>query len=60
MIEFFEARRDTRWDVYPQAEPVQSVTVEWSGKCATIRHLPHGNEARTGMILVRKVGGLFS
>jgi hypothetical protein len=59
MIEFYEARRDTRWDVYPQAEPVQSVAVEWAGKIATIRHLPHGNEARTGQILVRLVGALF-
>ncbi len=59
-IEFYEAKRNTQYDVYPQAEPLQHVTVEWSGKFATIRHLPHGNEARTGMILVRRVGGLFT
>jgi hypothetical protein len=25
------ARRDTRWDVYPQREPLQLVKYEWEG-----------------------------
>jgi hypothetical protein len=28
---FYVARRDTRWDVYPQREPEQVVAHDWHG-----------------------------
>lgn len=28
---FYLARRDTRWDVYPQKEPLQIVAHDWNG-----------------------------
>lgn len=28
---FYIGRRDTRWDVYPQAEPEQVVAHDWHG-----------------------------
>lgn len=28
---FFLARRDTRWDVYPNREPVKAVAQDWHG-----------------------------
>lgn len=28
---FYYARRDTRWDVYPQQEPVEIVAHDWYG-----------------------------
>lgn len=28
---FYLARRDTRWDVYPQREPLEAVAHDWHG-----------------------------
>lgn len=28
---FYLARRDTRWDVYPQQEPVKAIAHDWYG-----------------------------
>jgi hypothetical protein len=60
MIEFYEARRDTRWDVYPQVEPLQLVSVERFTGFAIVRHQPSGRKAIEGMIPVRLLGALFS
>jgi len=35
-VKFYEARRDTRWDVYPQAEPVEVVAHDWYGFWARV------------------------
>jgi hypothetical protein len=46
---WFWARRDTRWDVYPQEEPLVLLRVEpWH------MYFEDGAETRTGYILVRE------
>jgi hypothetical protein len=49
------ARRDNRWDVYPQAEKEFRVCVEPDGPFSRIYNADTGHEIRSGVILTRKV-----
>jgi hypothetical protein len=48
------ARRDTRWDVYPQHERAFPVTVTRVGAFSEIRDARTGCELRMGVVLVRE------
>lgn len=51
---FYMGRRDTRWDVYPQREPLEVVAFDWYGCCL---RTPEGVWFRSPVayVLVREI-----
>ena len=49
------ARRDTRWDVYPQTEPLVRLRVEPDGPGFVKMFHENGAQTRVGYVLVSRV-----